>query len=234
MPCSFNNPLRLFRSLNNEVAEEVGAATPQSVTIAGRQTLLWQFDDVDVAQAIDPSNKYYFFMSVDGVPSNTNVWSHGEDARTSFPQQDAIAGLGPLGSEVDARIEVVFPHDAQGNPRPVAEADFVNLGVDVFTAGTLVSAPADAELTVRLYRSLNNDIEEFVGVAKKQIVSDGGVSHPRWLLDDIDVSAAKNPLNKYYFRVAVDGFATRSNTWSHGSDARTIFPEQDIPTSSCR
>jgi len=233
VPCSFNQPVRLYRAQNTAVAEQVGIGEPQVITRNGMQITQWQFNNVDVSGAIDPLNKYYFFLTIDGLPTSTNVWSHGADARTIFPNQDTPTAVGPLGATADAKIEIVFPHDQQGNPQPVTGSDLVNLAVDVFAPGTLVAASPDTDLTVRLFRSLNNGMQELVGVGQKQIVTQGSVPYPQWVFNDVDVSASKDPLNKYYFRVAIDGVATRSNIWSHGADARTIFPEQDVPTSSC-
>ncbi|MCL5960045.1 MAG: hypothetical protein M1358_12170 [Chloroflexi bacterium] len=234
VPCAFNNAVGLSRSANSDPSQFVGLGTPKLIQQGGQNITMWQWNDVDVSGAVDPLNKYYFTLGVDKVATNTNVWSHGEDARTIFPQQDVPTGLGPLGTEADARIEIVFPHDAQGNPKPVVEASLVNIGADLFAVGTLQSAPLDANYTVRLFRSLNNDPQREVGVGQKAIVSTGGVSHPRWLFNDIDVSASQNPLNKYYFRISVDGLGTHSNVWSHGADARTIFPNIDTPSQSCQ
>ena len=234
VPCAFNNAVGLSRGANSDPSQAVALGTPRQIQQGGQNVTIWEWNDVDVSGAIDPLNKYYFNVGVDGVATNTNVWSHGEDARTIFPQQDVPTGLGPLGSEADARIEIVFPHDAQGNPKSVTEASLVNIGVDLFSVGTLQSAPVDANLTVRLFRSLNNDPQREVGVGQKTIVSTGGVAHPRWLFNDVDVSASQNPLNKYYFRISVDGLGTHSNVWSHGADARTIFPNIDTPSQSCQ
>lgn len=234
VPCNFGQPVRLFKALNSGVAEQVGTGTPSDITVGGKRITQWEFRNVDVAGATNPLNKYYFFLDVDGISASSNIWSHGADARTIFPQQDVPTGVGPIGSAVDAKIEAVFPHDRAGNPRSVAEADLANLVVDIFSPGTLVSAPPDADLVVRLFRSLNNGMQEYVAVGQKQMVTRNGVTHPRWVFNDVDVSAARTGTNKYYLRVVVDGVATRSNIWSHGADARTIFPQQDVPTSSCQ
>jgi hypothetical protein len=50
----------------------------------------WDFNGVDVSAANDPLNRVYFWVSVDGVPTYTNVWAHGSDARTLFPQPDVL------------------------------------------------------------------------------------------------------------------------------------------------
>ena len=234
VPCAFSNAVGLSRGANTDPSQAVALGKPRQIQQGGQNITIWEWNDVDVSGAVDPLNKYYFTLGVDGMATNTNVWSHGEDARTIFPQQDVPTGLGPLGTEADARIEIVFPHDAQGNPKSVTEASLVNIGVDLFSVGTLQSAPLDANLTVRLFRSLNNDPQREVGVGQKAVATTGGIAHPRWLFNDVDVSASQNPLNKYYFRVNVDGVGTHSNVWSHGADARTIFPNIDTPSQSCQ
>ena len=52
--------------------------------------LAWDFNDVDISAARDPLNRIYFWVSVDGVPTDSNVWAHGADARTIFPQPDVL------------------------------------------------------------------------------------------------------------------------------------------------
>ena len=44
----------------------------------------------------------------------------------------------------------------------------------------------------------------------------------------MDVSAARNALNKYYFRALVGNTRTASTIWAHAADARTIFPQPDV------
>ena len=65
-------------------------------------------------------------------------------------------------------------------------------------------------------------------------VADGGFSYLVWDFNDVDVSAAQDPLNSIYFWVQVDDVPTYPNVWAHGSDARTIFPDADVPAESCR
>ena len=45
----------------------------------------------------------------------------------------------------------------------------------------------------------------------------------------MDVSAARDAANKLTFFVTVDGVETLHNIWVHAADARTIFPQQDVP-----
>jgi hypothetical protein len=40
--------------------------------------------------ANDRLNRIYFWVTVDGAPTYSNVWAHGADARTLFPQPDVL------------------------------------------------------------------------------------------------------------------------------------------------
>src|SRR5579885_3238445 len=56
-------------------------------------------------------------------------------ARAAAPRSSA----GPI----DAKIEIVWPHDQQGNPAPVASAPLVNVEVYLFQRGTLDPVPCN-------------------------------------------------------------------------------------------
>ena len=208
--------------------EEV-VATGQKVTraIPGEKVVAWDFNDLDVSAAKDPVNKYYFRLSVEGMSGyRSNTWSHGADARTYFPQQDVPDGAGTgAPSAVDAKIEIVWPLEN----KPVSQATRANIGAFIFEQGSIRSVSPSWSPTVRLWRSLNNQPEEMVAVGQKETRKAGNVSFPAWAFNNVDVSAATNAANKYSFRVTVDGLPYRSNIWSHGVDARTHFPQQDIP-----
>ena len=231
VPCSEAPTLQLWRSFNTQPAEMVAQAAAGVAVVDGIAFPSWEFNDVDVSAAHDPLNKYYFFLRSPGLQGfRSIVWSHGQDARTIFPTQDVPTSVdtqqptGPL----DGKIEIVFPHDAAGNPQPVLQATLVNIAVDVFDHGTLRSVPLDYPGAVRLLRSLNNQPAEVLGQGQRVTTTRGGVTYPQWQFNDVDVSAAQNPLNKYYFRVQLDF----PNVWSHGADARTIFPQKDVPSAS--
>ena len=219
--------VRLWRTLNNGVEEPVSIGQRRRASVGGLAFSAWDFNGVDVAAARDPRNKYYFRLSVDGYSNRSSIWSHGADARTYLPNPDVPSGVAAgVPQEVDAKIEVVWP---QGN-LPVDKASLANIGVYLFQRGTLQSVPADWSPTVRLWRALNNGYEEKVVVGQSVMKKAGGTTFPAWEFNNVDVSAARDPLNKYYFRVTVDGVNSRSNVWSHGADARTYFPQKDVPT----
>jgi hypothetical protein len=101
--------------------------------------------------------------------------------------------------------------------------------VYLFEKGTLRSAPLDFNATVRLWAAVNNESEREVAIGKKDVKTENGVTFPVWLFNDVDVSAAQDGSNKYYFRVTVDGVTSSSNVWSHGKDARTLYPKPVEP-----
>ncbi|MCL5109331.1 MAG: hypothetical protein M1401_10775 [Chloroflexi bacterium] len=219
--------VRLWGSLGNGVEEELAVGRQRGASAGGLSFPAWDFNDVDVAAARDSRNKYYFRVTVDGYESRSSVWSHGEDARTYLPQQELPVGVADdVPAVVDAKIEIVWPHDG----KPVAEATQVNIGAFLFGHGTQAPVPPQWSPTVRLWRALNNGFAEEVALAQKVIKREGDLVYPAWEVNDVDVGAARNPLNKYYFWVTVDGVDSRSNVWSHGADARTYFPRQDVPT----
>ncbi|MBI4321134.1 MAG: hypothetical protein HY675_21805 [Chloroflexi bacterium] len=229
--CQWQPQVQLWKALNNEPAKliAVGQLQGDRYYKNNRGVPTWEFNDVDVAAAQDPNNKIYFFVTVEGVPGRTNVWSHGADARTHFPRQDVPAGLAAAGDAVEAKIEIVWPHDNA----PVEQAKLVNVSAMLFAPGTSMSVPADWNRPVRLYRALNNSVSQEVGIGQKRLVTTPSFTHPVWDFDDVDVSAAIDPANKYYFTLAVDGITTHTNVWAHGADARTYFPLLDGPEGSC-
>ena len=179
---------------------------------------------------------------MEGAEARTNVWAHGQQVLTRLPYPRFIGGAdeGPVDT-VDALIQVVWPHDGQGHPRVVTEAPLANVGVDLIRHPVL--APGDAlsvgfgfDRPVWLLRALNNGYLEPVKVGEKVRTATPlaeNVSWPRWVFNDVDVSAARNAANKYYFYLTVDGVEAHSNVWAHGVDARTYFPEKDALEGSC-
>ena len=85
--------VRLHQSLNVD-AEEPNTTflgVPRVISAQnGVQFLAWDFNDVDIRAAQDPMNKLYFWVSVDDVTTYSNIWAHGTDARTVFPQADIL------------------------------------------------------------------------------------------------------------------------------------------------
>jgi len=47
-----------------------------------------------------------------------------------------------------------------------------------------------------------------------------------------EVPAARDPANKYFFAAIMGGWLDDTTIWAHGADARTIFPQKDVPATS--
>ncbi|GIW06855.1 MAG: hypothetical protein KatS3mg060_1660 [Dehalococcoidia bacterium] len=225
-PTEPNATVRLWRSVNAGIEEPVAIGV-RKLERAGALTFpTWAFNDIDVSPARDPAAKVFFRVSVDGTTVSSNVWSHGADARTIFPQPDVPNGADGAPAAVDAKIQIVWPH---GNA-PVTQASKANIAAYLFHRGTLTSVGLDWTPTVRLWRAVGTGAFEHVATGVRTTQQAGGVTFPVWAFNDIDVSAAKDPTQKIYFRVTVDNVDSRSNIWSHAADARTIFPQPEVPT----
>lgn len=224
---AFARTVRLWRALNNGVGQVVSTGVKRLAQAGSLQYPVWDFNDIDVSAARDPKNKYYFWVTVDGQRTNPSIWSHGADARTIFPNQDTpTAVLTQAPAAVDAKIEIVWPHDNL----PVAQASQVNVGVDLFGHGTLQSVPTSFNPSVRLYRAVNNGTLEEIATGDRVLQTRNGLTFPTWQFNNVDVSAARDPKNRIYFWVEVAGVQSYSNVWTHGIDARTYFPKQDVPS----
>lgn len=233
VPCSFAPAVRLWRARNAEPAQPVATGVRVLRNEGGLTFPAWEFNDVDVSAARDAKNKLFFFVTVDGMGANSNVWVHGADPRTNFPQQDVPTAVGSWSQEVDARVEIVYPFE----DAPVSRARLANVGSDIFQHGQLVSVDSSRNPYVYLLRSVNTNVPVFAASAERLISATTGMTYPRWVFNQVDVSeaaAAASPGNVILFRTLVDGVTTFPNVWSHGSDVRTYFPVQDVPAESCR
>ncbi len=235
-PCAWEPTVRLWAALNAEPARPIAVAEKRMLDTGGRVFPVWDFNDIDVSAARDPFNKLSFYVTVDDVDTYHNVWVHAQDARTIQAQPNRPTDLlTQPPSEVDARIEIVWPHD----DLPVEQAELANITASLFEAGTLAAVSADAAWnpTVLLHRSLNADAESPsdtpIRGQRRAIPTETGDEMLVWDFNDVDVSAAQDRLNKIYFWVSVDGVATFPNIWAHGADTPTVFPQVDV-LESCR
>ncbi|MGH2460143.1 MAG: hypothetical protein ACRDIY_14910 [Chloroflexota bacterium] len=226
--------------LNGVLGQEV-TRTENGVTFP-----TWVFNDVPVEPGVQVGGTVttYFLVEVGGVDYRTSVWAHGLDQRTLLPQPVIPQGVASATPEViDSFISIVWPHDRQGRPASVTAAPLANVAVD------LAAHPSDMGhsrwtsvglglgQTVQLYQSLDNGFLEPVPIQPKVIDESqtwGPVPGiwPRYEFDDVDVSAAQDPANTYYFAAYVDGITTHPTIWAHGADAQTDFPRADLPTAS--
>jgi hypothetical protein len=236
--CDWEPTVRLWAAQNSQPARPIAVAEKRMIATGGRRFPAWDFNDVDVSAARDPANKLAFFVTVDGVQTLHNVWVHAADARTIFPQPDTPAGVVSGQPEaVDAKIEVVWPHDNL----PVAEATLANIAGYLFETGTKQAIPADLGWlpAVRLHQSNNADTETVEAAeaapigASRVITSENGVAFLAWDFDNIDVSSARDSLNKIYFWLSVDDEVSYPNVWAHGANTPTIFPQTDV-LNSCK
>lgn len=240
--CSFPNRVILYWAGKRETGDVIlspshGSAVGERISrmVNGVTFSTWVFNDISI-----DLGRTYFFVQVEGAEVRTNVWAHSADARTIHPlplYPAAISDATP--AAVDALIQVVWPHDQEGNLQPVTEADLVNVGVDLAIHPVpqnqgWTSVGASFDHPVRLLRALNNGFLESVKVADAVTTQvNGPVQWPRWQFNDIDVSAAQDPLNKYFFAVQIEGTEAHTTIWSHGDDPRTYFPQTDVPARSC-
>ncbi len=232
VPCGWNPTVEVWEARDSDPARPLAIARRRPIGDA--QSSLWDVNDIDVSYAQQPEAKLYYLVRVPDVQTRTSVWAHAADPRTYYPQPAWPTSVAiTMPEEIDARILVVWPHDRQGYPQPVAEADLVNVRVALYWPGTNQSIPPQPDLRVRLMGSLNNGIGRVIGIGHMRIASDG-ITYPVWDFDNIDVRAARDPQAHWAFWVEVEGYTTYSNIWMHGIDARTYFPIADQPIVGCR
>ena len=138
----------------------------------GRRVPVWDFNDIDVSAARDPSAKLYFSVRVMGVACRANIWVHGTDARTLMPQPFQAEAELPVTAanapaEVDARIQILWPHGGAS----ISQALLANLSADLFAHGTRTRlSPAKSGPTwqpaIWLVRAGNNGVGERVALRR--------------------------------------------------------------------
>lgn len=232
--CGWRPKLRLWRAVNTEPALPLKNAEQRSVD--GQPFPYWEANDVDVSPAQDASAKVYFLVRVDGVDTATSVWAHAADARTFFPEQLVPSGLATGAIDaVDARIQIVWPHDAQGVQQSVSEAPLANVMVTLFKHGTRLSVPRNwrpADIT--LYGAWNNEVARpLATTAIAAARQSGAITYPVWEFNDVPVDRAMDPANRLYLWVEVNDVQSYPTIWAHGLDSRTFFPATDETIQGC-
>jgi hypothetical protein len=235
-PCAWQPTVRLWAAAGSDPARAVAVGQKRMITLEGNTFPVWDFNDVDVSAARDSTSKLSFFATVDGMEAAHNVWVHAADARTIFPRADVPAEVTHARpASLDARIEIVWPHDNL----PTEQATLANISVYLFEAGTrrALAPGMDWSPMVRLHWSLNADSEAVASgsgrIGIPRLATEDGLRFLAWDFNDVDVSAAQDTLNRLYFWVTVDGVTTATNIWAHGSDARTILPQAEA-LESCK
>lgn len=194
-----------------------------------------EYNTIPADVASNPSlNRFYFLIG----GWQGNVWVDAADARTYMPQPVKPTGFSEVENpaEVDTRIQIVYPHDAQGNYVAVEDSSLVNVAVDIFEHGTLNSVPMDYDAgPIVLYIAEANYP---MGVARSNIggptivaeahlepYTIGDTEYPRWVFNNVDVEPGK----QYHYLVRVHGAQTYPTLWTHASDARTYLPHPEAP-----
>jgi len=233
-PCGWSPRLTIWQAVDTNPAEPVEQAVQR--TVDGRPFPFWELNDVDVGRATDPAHKIYFMVKGNGLDLATSVWAHAADPRTYFPQQDVPSGLAtdPLDA-IDARIQIVWPHDAAGVERPLAEATEANVAVLLFKHGTRLSVPVGWQPPgLILYGAWNHEVgRPLARAAVAGVRTSGAITYPIWEFTNVPVARAADPANQLFLWVVVEGIETHSNIWVHGVEARTAFPVPDEPIRGC-
>ena len=239
--CGWQPKTTVWQAANTDPVALLGLAEQRSVD--GQPFPYWNLNDVDVSRAKDPSQKLYFMVRVEGVDTATSVWAHGADPRTYFPQPDVPSGTATEGLDaVDARIQIVWPHDEAGNSRSVREGTLANVLVTFFKHGTRLSVPVDwqpAGLT--LHGAWDQEVgKPLSSEAVRSTRQAGAIAYPVWEFNNIPVARATVPAEiaegtgaTLYLWVMADGVQTYPNIWAHGADSRTYFPAMDEPIQGC-
>jgi hypothetical protein len=140
----------------------------------------------------------------------------------------------PTPSAIQAKIEIVWPHDGAS----VRAADRANITAYLIAepdksgapSGLLEPPPCAWNPTVRLWAAVDAEPARPIAIGQKRMTTVEGRTFPVWDFNDVDVSAARDPANKLTFFTTVDGVRTLHNVWTHAADARTVFPQTDVPT----
>lgn len=221
----------LFVAKNTDPVEPVTVA-PRIVqrTVGGVSFPTEEYDNVPADLAVDPTAKYTFVTYQDGSPTS-NIWVHAADPRTYYPHPVVPTGyVQGTPAALDTRIQVVFPHDERGNFAPPRTATRVNIAVDIFAHGTLLSLPTTADYNVYLWWAQNNDPAYLApGVGLKTTYTSDGHVYPRWVFNDFPV----NPGGVYHFYAITGALgqpgASYPSIWTHAADARTLLPSPHLP-----
>jgi photosystem II stability/assembly factor-like uncharacterized protein len=233
-PCGWSQPVTVWQAKDSDPAEPLENAEQRAVD--GQVFPFWELNDVDVSYARNPEHKLTFMVQVPDVQTATSIWTHGSDPRTYYPFPEVPSGIatGDIDA-VDARVQVVWPHDAAGNPKATAEAAYVNVSVALFVHGTRLSVPVDWRPEGEtLYGAWNQEISQpLAREAAVQVRQAGAITYPTWEFNNIPVGRAMDPTNKLHIWFTADGVETYPSIWTHGADARTLFPVKDEPVQGC-
>jgi len=80
-PCDWDPPCG-FGGRSTPSQPSIAIGEKRMLETGGRRFPIWDFNDVDVSAARNPSNKLSFYVTLDDVRTYHNVWVHAQDART--------------------------------------------------------------------------------------------------------------------------------------------------------
>ncbi len=190
-PCNWVPKVTVWQAVDADPAEPLASAAQRSV--GGRPFPFWDLNDIDVSRANEPQHTLYFMVRVDGADTRTSVWAHGADPRTFYPQPEVPSGIASgTVSAVDARIQIVWPHDEIGAARPVTEATHANISVAFFTHGTRLSVPVGWQPAgIQLFGAWNGEIGRPLAQQAALLTRKAGaISYPTWEFNNIPVGRA--------------------------------------------
>ncbi|HEY3116108.1 MAG TPA: hypothetical protein VGK54_05150, partial [Chloroflexota bacterium] len=191
-----------------------------------------EFNDIRADLSVNSTSKFRFVDITSGSPAS-NVWVHAADPRTIYPSPVEPNGyVTGTPTQLDARIQIVYPHDNQGNLVSVDKATKVNLAVDLFQHGTRLSVPVGSIYAPQLmWTQGNGDIQTGPTASQQTTYSVAGSVYPRWVLNDLPVQG--DGQYNFMFQLAPmgsDGFAF-STIWTHGASPLTLLPNPVAPAS---
>lgn len=145
-------------------------------------------------------------------------------------------------ARVDAKVHLVWTHDAIGQARSVAEAPLANVVALLYHAGTSYSVPCGYSPRVALVVDVNGQSMRLEREGMKRIVTAEGRTFPVWEFNDVDVKPALSPGAWVHFSLQVsDDFTAaegevaatrfRSNRWVHSLDSAQA-PSRELPSIS--
>jgi hypothetical protein len=235
--CGWRPAVKLWSAVDTEPAAPVENAEQR--TVDGQPFPYWDVNDVDVSAARGPDSKVYFLAKVDGVDTATSVWAHAADARTYFPEQLVPSGIATGAvNEIDARIQIVWPHDGSGEGRPVEDAPLANVAVTLFKRGTRLSLPPGWRPPggdLKRYGAWNSEVSRPFEIEPVVYTRQSGViTYPVWEFYDVPVDRARAGADRLYLWAELDDVPTYPTIWAHGADTRAYFPIKDQPIEGCR
>jgi hypothetical protein len=217
----------LYVAKNNDAGTMAQAGTLMPRKQGGVSFPSLEFNDVRASLAADPKAKFSLVAMANGQPVS-NVWVHGGPTPPTYTPLTPTGYGSPNPVALDARIQVVFPHDELGKPAPATSATRVNIAVDLFEHGTALSVPPSATYTPRLWWAEGNaQLQPALPGVDKTTYTVKGQGYPRWVFHNVPVQ----PGQTYHFLATLDSVPTFPSIWTHGPLGAPIPPPK--PPAGC-